>query len=84
MTLEERKQHFESIYKLLRVKSKHELRFAKKTKQELKRKFLKHSRMGLNQQAFKQSTNELPISADTKTRAKSVNHPVNSMAHVTP
>lgn len=44
MTLEERKEHFSSIYKLLRVKKKGELRMNKKTRQELKKKFFKHSK----------------------------------------
>jgi hypothetical protein len=88
LTLEERKQHFGTFYGLLRVKTKSELRFSKKTKQELKRKFLKHSKLGINQQSFKQSTNEQPINDLTdrsaRTRATSVGGPVNVMAHVTP
>lgn len=40
-------RQFYKIYKLLRVKKSKDLRFSKKTKAELKRKFAKLSKVGI-------------------------------------
>lgn len=48
MTIEESQAEFFKIYKLLRVKKKEELGFSKKTRAELKKKFLKLSKVGVS------------------------------------